>query len=203
MREEPSTLYRKNYNSQINNTSTRKEIGDSLANFVETEERLEKQAQENYQKYGTGKFIPEGTVARLSGIPYPNLDNMTEGDKTSFHYGYYERGNTNLRILVETGKTEIKTLTDNIINGYNEINRIYGLKKEEMPYEELPEEVKLSEMLRVIGFNDGKNKGINFEELNEVIRNCKSYKEGFELGRNYLDSVEYQKMSSSHNGIKK
>ena len=56
-----------------------------------------------------------------------------------------------------------------------------------MPYEELPEEIKLSEILRVIGFNDGKNKKINFEKLNEVIRNCVPYKEGFELGRSTIE----------------
>lgn len=203
MREEPNTLFRSSYNSSRRSESTRQEISNKQVESAEQEKHCIELAKSNFEKYGTGKFIPEGTAARLSGIPYPNLDNMTEGDKISFHYGYYERGNTNLKILIETGKTSTAILTDNIINGYNEINRIYGLKKEEMPYEELPEEVKLSEILRVIGFNDGKNKKINFEELNEAIRNCVPYKEGFELGKNYVESIEYQNMSTSHNGIKK
>lgn len=187
MREEPSTLFRNNYNSSRRSDSTRQEISNKQVESAEQEKHCIELAKSNFEKYGTGKFIPEGTVARLSGIPYPNLDNMTEGDKISFRYGYYERGNINLGLLIENGKTDIKILTDNIINGYNEINRIYGLKKEEMPYEELPEEVKLSEILRVIGFNDGKNKKINFEKLNEVIRNCVPYKEGFELGRSTIE----------------
>ena len=187
MREEPSTLFRNNYNSSRRSDSTRQEISNKQVESAEQEKHCIELAKSNFEKYGTGKFIPEGTVARLSGIPYPNLDNMTEGDKISFCYGYYERGNINLGLLIENGKTDIKILTDNIINGYNEINRIHGLKKEEMPYEELPEEIKLSEILRVIGFNDGKNKKINFEKLNEVIRNCVPYKEGFELGRSTIE----------------
>lgn len=187
MREEPSTLFRNNYNSSRRSDSTRQEISNKQVESAEQEKHCIELAKSNFEKYGTGKFISEGTVARLSGIPYPNLDNMTEGDKISFRYGYYERGNINLGLLIENGKTDIKILTDNIINGYNEINRIYGLKKEEMPYEELPEEIKLSEILRVIGFNDGKNKKINFEKLNEVIRNCVPYKEGFELGRSTIE----------------
>ena len=187
MREEPSTLFRNNYNSSRRSDSTRQEISNKQVESAEQEKHCIELAKSNFEKYGTGKFISEGTVARLSGITYPNLDNMTEGDKISFRYGYYERGNINLGLLIENGKTDIKILTDNIINGYNEINRIYGLKKEEMPYEELPEEVKLSEILRVIGFNDGKNKKINFEKLNEAIRNCVSYKEGFELGRSIIE----------------
>lgn len=187
MREEPSTLFRNNYNSSRRSDSTRQEISNKQVESAEQEKHCIELAKSNFEKYGTGKFISEGTVARLSGITYPNLDNMTEGDKISFRYGYYERGNINLGLLIENGKTDIKILTDNIINGYNEINRIYGLKKEEMPYEELPEEIKLSEILRVIGFNDGKNKKINFEKLNEVIRNCVPYKEGFELGRSTIE----------------
>ncbi|MGM9876301.1 MAG: hypothetical protein ACI310_03625 [Bacilli bacterium] len=187
MREEPSTLYRKNYNSQINNTPTRKEIGDNLANFVGTEERLEKQAQENYQKYGTGKFIPEGTKARLSAVPYPNLDNMTEGDKTSFRYGYYERGDINLKILIETGKIDIKDIAENIKRTYIIINKLYGLKEDEVPFETLSVENKVREMIRAIGFNDGQNENIKFEKLNPTIQNSEIYKEGFELGRSIIE----------------
>ena len=70
-----------------------------------------------------------------------------------------------------------------------------------MPYESLEEKIKYNEILRVIGFNDGKNPEIIFERLDETIRNCPSYKEGYELGKKLKESVEYQKITSK--GVRK
>lgn len=193
MNETPKTLFGNKFKSQKNTTYTRKEVSHLEASKVATDKHHAEIAKSNFAKYGTGKLTSEGTVARLSGISYPNLDNITDGDRQSFYYGYYDRGNTNIKILIETGSTSIPLLTDNIMKVYQEINRIFGLNKKEMPYEELDDETKYNEILRVIGFNDGRNKEIDFEKLSEVIRNCIPYKEGFELGREYLENINNNK----------
>ena len=53
-----------------------------------------------------------------------------------------------------------------------------------------------NEILRVIGFNDGKNSEIAFDSLNEVIRNCIPYREGYELGKHLREDIDYQNMTS-------
>lgn len=187
MDEKPSTLYRKNFSQTRCNTPTRKRISEVESRIAEWDKHHAETAQSNFAKYGTGKLVPEGTVARLSGIPYPNLERRIEADIQGFHYGYYDRGNTNIRILIETGSTSIPLLTDNITKVYQEISKTFDSNKEEMFYEEV---------LRVIGFNDGKNPEIIFDNLNEVIRNCIPYREGYELGKSLREDIEYQNMTS-------
>lgn len=201
MKENPDTLYRKNFNQTRCNTPTRKRISEVESGVAETQKHEDEKSKQNYSKYGTGKLISEGTIARLSGVPYPNLNKVSQGDAQSFHYGYYDRGNINLIILIGTGSTSIPLLTDNISKVYQEINKVFGLNKAEMPYESLEEKIKYNEILRVIGFNDGKNPEIIFERLDEAIRNCPSYKEGYELGKKLKESVEYQKITSK--GVRK
>lgn len=196
MKENPNTLYRKNFNQTRCNTPTRKRISEVESRIAEWDKHHAGIAQSNFAKYGTGKLAPEGTVVRLSGVPYPKLKNISSGDIKSFYYGYYDRGNTNIRILIETGSTSIPLLTDNITKVYQEINKTFGLKRKEMPYEELDEETKYNEILRVIGFNDGKNSEIAFDSLNEVIRNCIPYREGYELGKHLREDIDYQNMAS-------
>lgn len=187
MDEKPSTLYRKNFSQTRGNTPTRKEISQIEASKVVNDKHRAETAKSNFAKYGTGKLVPEGTVARLSGIPYPNLERRIEADIQGFHYGYYDRGNTNIKILIETGSTNIPLLTDNITKVYQEISKTFDSNKEEMFYEEV---------LRVIGFNDGKNPEIIFDNLNEVIRNCIPYREGYELGKSLREDIDYQNMTS-------
>ena len=201
MKENPDTLYRKNFNQTRCNTPTRKRISEVESGVAETQKHEDEKSKQNYSKYGTRKLIPKGTIARLSGVPYPNLENLSEGDAQGFHYGYYDRGNTNIKILIETGNTDIPILSDNIEKVYQEINEIFGLSQKEIPYKDLDEKTKYSETLRVIGFNDGKNPEIIFERLDEAIRNCPSYKEGYELGKKLKESVEYQKITSK--GVRK
>ena len=201
MKENPDTLYRKNFNQTRYNTPTRKRISEVESRIAEWDKHHAEIAQSNFAKYGTKKLIPKGTIARLSGVPYPNLENLSEGDAQGFHYGYYDRGHTNIKILIETGNTDIPILSDNIEKVYQEINEIFGLSQKEIPYKDLDEKTKYSETLRVIGFNDGKNPEIIFERLDEAIRNCPSYKEGYELGKKLKESVEYQKITSK--GVRK
>lgn len=201
MKENPDTLYRKNFNQTRYNTPTRKRISEVESRIAEWDKHHAEIAQSNFAKYGTKKLIPKGTIARLSGVPYPNLENLSEGDAQGFHYGYYDRGNTNIKILIETGNTDIPILSDNIEKVYQEINEIFGLSQKEIPYKDLDEKTKYSETLRVIGFNDGKNPEIIFERLDEAIRNCPSYKEGYELGKKLKESVEYPKITSK--GVRK
>ena len=192
MSERPSTVYRKNFNQIKNNILTRQKRSIVESGVVETQKHDDEKLKQNYSKYGTRKLIPKGTIARLSGVPYPNLENVSEGDAQGFHYGYYDRGNTNIKILIETGNTDIPILSDNIEKVYQEINEIFGLSQKEIPYKDLDEKTKYSETLRAIGFTDGKNSEITFDNLNEVIKNCTYYKEGYELGKSFRETIESQ-----------
>lgn len=192
MKENPDTLYRKNFNQTRCNTPTRKRISEVESGVAETQKHEDEKSKQNYSKYGTRKLIPKGTIARLSGVPYPNLENLSEGDAQGFHYGYYDRGNTNIKILIETGNTDIPILSDNIEKVHQEINEIFGLSQKEIPYKDLDEKTKYSETLRAIGFTDGKNSEITFDNLNEVIKNCTYYKEGYELGKSFREAIESQ-----------
>lgn len=192
MSERPSTVYRKNFNQIKNNILTRQKRSIVESGVAETQKHDDEKLKQNYSKYGTKKLIPKGTIARLSGVPYPNLENVSEGDAQGFHYGYYDRGNTNIKILIETGNTDIPILSDNIEKVYQEINEIFGLSQKEIPYKDLDEKTKYSETLRTIGFTDGKNPEITFDNLNEVIKNCTYYKEGYELGKSFIEAIESQ-----------
>lgn len=192
MSERPSTVYRKNFNQIKNNILTRQKRSIVESGVVETQKHDDEKLKQNYSKYGTRKLIPKGTIARLSGVLYPNLENVSEGDAQGFHYGYYDRGNTNIKILIETGNTDIPILSDNIEKVYQEINEIFGLSQKEIPYKDLDEKTKYSETLRAIGFTDGKNPEITFDNLNEAIRNCTYYKEGYELGKSFIEAIESQ-----------
>lgn len=196
MEEKPNTLYRKNFNQTKNNNLTRSEISVVASGIAASQEHNAELAQSNFAKYGTGKLAPLGTAARLSGIPYSDPEGKTAADIQGFHYGYYDRGNSNIKILIQTGIISAKLDTNNITKVYQEINKTFGLNGKEMLYEELDEETKYKEILRVIGFNDGKNPEIDFDNLNEVIRNCIPYREGYELGKYLRESMEYQNTTS-------
>ena len=196
MKETPNKLYGSNFGTQKKSLPTRQKISEIESSKAENEKHHAESERLKFEKYGTRRLIPAGTVARLSGTPYPKLKDASEGDAIGFHYGYYDRGNTNIKILIETGHTSIPVLTDNITKVYQEINKTFGLRKKEMSYEELDEETKYNETLRVIGFNDGKNPEIIFDNLNETIRNCIPYREGYELGKDLRTSIEYQNMTS-------
>ena len=79
MKENPNTLYRKNFNQTRCNTPTRKRISEVESRIAEWDKHHAGIAQSNFAKYGTGKLAPEGTVARLSGVPYPKLKNISSG----------------------------------------------------------------------------------------------------------------------------
>ncbi len=196
MKETPNKLYGSNFGTQKKSLPTRQKISEIESSKAANDKHHAESERLKFEKYGTRRLIPAGTVARLSGTPYPKLKDASEGDAIGFHYGYYDRGNTNIKILIETGHTSIPVLTDNITKVYQEINKTFGLRKKEMSYEELDEETKYNETLRVIGFNDGKNPEIIFDNLNETIRNCIPYREGYELGKDLRTSIEYQNMTS-------
>ena len=108
----------------------------------------------NYKKTGTGKFIKYGTRARLKGIPFYIPTDMTdEGDKISYHHGYYERGNSTLAILIEYGCCDI----DGVVI--------------------TPEEFK--KYLTRIAVNDGMNPDVQFKALPKVAKYSAIYAKGY------------------------
>lgn len=108
----------------------------------------------NIKKRGTGKFVTYGTMARLKGMPYYIPNYMTnEGDKKSYHYGYYERGNTALSILIENGCCNIDgvVITKDLFTKY----------------------------LRRIAVNDGMNPNVQFKVLPKAAKYSAIYANGY------------------------
>ena len=64
MKENPDTLYRKNFNQTRCNTPTRKRISEVESGVAETQKHEDEKSKQNYSKYGTRKLIPKGTIAR-------------------------------------------------------------------------------------------------------------------------------------------
>ena len=150
---EPSKLF----SNRFYNKKKQKNVYCGAAVY-ESIENIEKRAKMSYAKIGSGKFVSAGTIARLKGEPYNITNNMTnKGDVISYHYGYYERGNNAVRLLVENKVCDIDGL---IIT---------------------PEEAENS--LYKIAVNDGKNPEIILEDLPESVRNNITYQVGFMQGQ--------------------
>lgn len=181
--------------SRIYKGPKRDEISDVEGSIAMSALHQEKLYKQRFEKYGYGnnnKNVVQGTTARLSAFPYPK-DTSAISDVRAFRYGYYERGNRFLKVLVETGKTDAPVLNENLKLIYNEINALYGLKEDEMPFDSLSDTAKLQERLRMIGYVDGLDKEITVDKLDEVIRNNQYYSQGYALGESI--SEEYNKQS--------
>lgn len=156
--QEPNNLFSNKHKNNIRKSLDRKDILVQQSGISEMELREEKKKKENYEKYGQGRFTSEGTIARLKGIPFKMPESLKyEGDKISYHYGYYERGTRLLAILIEN--KEVKT-------GNVRIS---------------PEEFAF--VLRKIAINDGMNPEIEFTTLPETVRYNDIYATGFMEGR--------------------
>ncbi|MGN1342913.1 MAG: hypothetical protein ACI4VL_06985 [Bacilli bacterium] len=135
-----------------NNPDRRRPLRANL-DSIEQQKKVEEMAKKNFEHYGNNRtVVEEGTKNRLEALPY-NLPEkyVLEKDKTSFYYGYYEKGtrtiNAQIKILSPErleaiGKND--ALDDNII------------------FEQLPEEIKNNPFYLSgynIGYNEKKTKG--------------------------------------------
>ena len=156
MKETPSQLISNKHRNKIKIKIS--EISGQESRIYESEQNNKANAIKNYENRGTGKYIPEGTIARLKALPYNIPENIVyEGDITSYHNGYYDRGTRALEILVRNGQAKI----DNI--------------------EITPENYEIE--LRKIAINDGMNPEMDFDSLPEIIRFKTIYAAGFMEGQ--------------------
>lgn len=158
MRETPSKLFSNKFlNGNGIVPQKMSERSEQWGGIYESERNIKDRAINNYEKYGTRKFISEGTLARLNSIPFNIPENIVgEGDIISFNYGYYERGTRLIEILIREG--QVKT-------GNVEIT---------------PENFEIE--LRKIAINDGMNPEMDFDSLPEIIRFNTIYAVGFVEG---------------------
>ena len=180
--------------SRIYKGPKRDEISDvegSIAMSALHQEKLYKQKFEKYGYSNNNKNVVQGTTARLSAFPYPK-DTSAISDVRAFHYGYYERGDRFLKILVETGKTDAPILNENLKLIYNEINALYGIKEDEVPFDSLSDAAKVQERLRMIGYVDGLDGEIDISKLDEVVRNNPCYSQGYNLGESISEERNKQ-----------
>lgn len=162
---EPDNLFSNKHKNNIRKSLDRKKISIQQSDISIAELREKKRKKENYEKYGLGRLTPEGTTARLKAIPFKIPENLVyEGDKISYHYGYYERGTRLLAILIE--KKEFKT-------GNVQIS---------------PEEFAF--VLRKIAINDGMDPEIEFASLPDVVKNNAIYAAGFAEGQLLASSTK-------------
>ena len=158
MAETQNNLFSNKHKNYIKSALRRKEISKIESDMLNSELIKEINVKQNYEHRGTGKFIPEGTIARLKAIPYYVPENIVnEGDIISYHNGYYERGTRLIEILIREG---------NVKTGNVEIN------SENFEIE-----------LRKIAINDGMNPEIDFKNLPDIIKFNTIYASGFIEGQ--------------------
>lgn len=156
MKETPSQLFSNKFRNEISTNRAYK--SERWGAIFESERKNKENVIRNYENHGSGKFVSEGTIARLKALPLDIPENiLLEGDIISYYYGYYERGTRLIRILIEEGCVK----TGNV--------------------EITPENFEIE--LEKIAINDGMNPEIDFNSLPEVIKNNIIYKSGFDAGR--------------------
>ncbi len=127
---------------------TSKEVGKIIANDILLQDSRDKVAENTklaLEKRGNGKYIKDGTKDRIFGIPYDDSKCLSKQDKQSYKYGYYDRGNLAISILLSSGKYDII----------------------------IPE--NLEDFISKIAENDGRNSNILFDELPENVKNNSNY----------------------------
>lgn len=68
-----------------------KGIGDKIASDRHTKEDYQRKL-ENYNRNGKGEFVLKGTDDRVAGLEYQGYS-LSEGvDRSSYDYGYFQRG---------------------------------------------------------------------------------------------------------------
>lgn len=158
---EPNNLYSEKFKKIIG--TTRDKIANYEAIKYESEQREKINAINRYRKTGSGKYMVEGTVARLKAIEFHIPENIVmEADVISYNQGYYERGNRAIEILIREGCCNINGVVIAAKNFETELKKI--------------------------AINDGMNQEIDFDSLPEVIKNNIIYKNGFEVGRELIQT---------------
>ena len=162
MRETPKYIYPQNPRKR---TFKIGEITTQEIDLANADQRRKAAAIENYKKYGScGFYINMGTLDRIMAKE-PNMDNLDEGSRIAYEYGYYQRGNRVLEESIKRGfiKYEYRE---------NGLKKIYYIPKEEF-----------EEMLKNIAINDSMNDVVNPLDLTDIIRGNDIYVENYLVGK--------------------
>ena len=162
-------------NNGMNVTSTRDELNKNYNECTEYREKIDELVKSILESKYADEFKKYWGDDKTEKVQ--NMSGIADMAAKEFNDRYYELLNKNA-----DGKEFASLLKEVIAHNKND--------------EELDEETKYNEILRVIGFNDGKNSEIAFDSLNEVIRNCIPYREGYELGKHLREDIDYQNMTS-------
>lgn len=153
---------------------TRNQIYNIKNIIEERKKHNDENKLKHYQNYGNGKFIAQGTIDRLLGRSYSLPEQAkSEGDRLSYHGGYYDKGTRNLLVYCSG-------LVPEYINK-RELLSIAGFNPDG---EITDEKIKLAidKILLEIGKTDSQNEEINYDELPKDLKNNVFYNQGYEEG---------------------
>lgn len=158
MSDNPKNLFSNKHKNSMKSSFDRKGVLDRQDILFESRKRDEENAKARFENYGSGIYTKKGTVDRLTAVPFTMPDGLIyEGDKISYHYGYYDRGTRLIAILINEGKINTGGIQ---------------ISQEEFSF-----------MLKNIAINDGMNPEIDYASLPEVVRNNDIYASGYMEGR--------------------
>ena len=121
----------------------------------ESEQHKEELAKANYETYGNGKYIIQGTMDRIYGT-YDDSKFSSEADRKGYEYGYFTRGNKALETIITTGKFEISN------------DRLFK-----------PE--NLEEYIKQIAEKDALTTGFEYKELPKGVQDNELYSDSYIL----------------------
>lgn len=147
----------------------------SVASKNEQKTYMEENKLRNEERYGSKRdFYLIGRDARLSGRNYEPLKDDKEAEE-SYRMGYINGGNEQLEMTANNRMTELVTRAR---YGFGDAD--YDAKKCGFPTRKEFASSKTPEYLYDIGYIDGSNGIIEFDELPEAVKNNPNYVEGFE-----------------------
>ena len=160
-----------NSNKKMKN-NTRQFVGNVILSINEAEEKNKAKADAYKAKYGSGRYIEEGILARITLEYLVNPEELNDLDLRSFMHGYIDSSNDLLqRACFNIENCANKKTPDKLMD---------IIKRKSKLYKDL--KIASEELLYNVGLQDAINELIDEELLPEKIKNNSFYQQGREDG---------------------
>ena len=152
--------------------TTRQYVGSVIISQNEAIRKRIKKEIEYKEIYGSGRYIEEGTLARITEEYLVNPEDLNELDFRSFMYGYIDSANDLLkRACFNIESCSNKKTPDKLMD---------IIKSKSKKYKNL--RMASEELLYNVGLQDANNKLISEEDLPDKVKENPFYQQGREDG---------------------
>lgn len=160
-----------NSNKKIKN-QTRQYVGSVIMGQTEAMRKREAKEAAYKEKYGSGRYIEEGILARITEEYLVIPEELSELDFRSFMFGYIDSSNEILkRACFNIENCRDKKIPDKLMD---------IIHRKSQKYKDL--RMASEELLYNIGLQDANNKLIAEESLPDKLKENKFYQQGREDG---------------------